>query len=57
VVIELEDLGTTTRVSIHEDAAAGPGTLVPGVIRQPMLRWRNVETLRRLSYVVEGRAA
>jgi hypothetical protein len=57
VVIELEDLGTTTRVRIHEDAAAGPGALVPSVIRQPMLSWRNVETLRRLSYVVEGRAA
>jgi uncharacterized protein YndB with AHSA1/START domain len=56
VVIELEDLGSTTRVRIHEDAVAGPGVLVPNVIRQPILKWRNVETLRRLSFVFEGRA-
>src|SRR3712207_2440032 len=56
VVIELEDLGSTTRVRIREDAVAGPGALVPSVVRQPVLKWRNVETLRRLSYVTEGRA-
>jgi uncharacterized protein YndB with AHSA1/START domain len=55
VVIELEDLGSTTRVRIHEDATAGPGVLVPDLIRQPVLKWRNVETLRRLAFVVEGR--
>jgi hypothetical protein len=56
VVIELEDLGTTTRVRIHEDATAGPGVLVPDLVRQPVLKWRNVETLRRLAFVAEGRA-
>jgi len=56
VVIELEDLGSTTRVRIHEDATAGPGVLVPDLILQPVLKWRNVETLRRLAFVVEGRA-
>ena len=56
VVIDLEDIGGSTRVTITEDAVAGPGTLVPGFVRQPMLKVRNVETLKRLAYVVEGRA-
>jgi uncharacterized protein YndB with AHSA1/START domain len=56
VVMELEDQGAATRVTIAEDAVAGPGVLVPSVLRQPMLKWRNTETLRRLSFVVEGRA-
>jgi uncharacterized protein YndB with AHSA1/START domain len=56
VVIELEAVGTCTRVRITEDAAEGPGRLVPGVVRAPVLKWRNTETLNRLAYVVEGRA-
>jgi uncharacterized protein YndB with AHSA1/START domain len=56
VLIELEAVGAATRVTIHEDAAEGPGRLVPGILRAPMLKWRNTETLRRLAYVVEGRA-
>jgi uncharacterized protein YndB with AHSA1/START domain len=56
VVIELEPEGAGTRVRIYEDAAEGPGRLVPGPLRAPLLKWRNVETLRRLSFVAEGRA-
>jgi uncharacterized protein YndB with AHSA1/START domain len=56
VVLELEAVGTATRVTITEDAAEGPGRLLPGPFRMPLLKWRNVETLRRLSYLVEGRA-
>ena len=55
VVLELEAVGAGTRVTIHEDAVEGPGRLVPGIVRGPMLKWRNTETLRRLAYVVEGR--
>ncbi len=44
-----------TEVAIAEDAVAGPGVLVPGVLRQPLLRWRNQEALRRLALVVENR--
>jgi uncharacterized protein YndB with AHSA1/START domain len=55
VVIELEPVGASTRIRISEDAAEGPGTLVPGVVRAPMLKWRNTETLRRLAFVAEGR--
>lgn len=57
VVIELEDVGSQTRVRIAEDVAEGPGRLVPYPVRAPMIKARNVETLRRLAYVVEGRAA
>jgi uncharacterized protein YndB with AHSA1/START domain len=56
VVIELEAVGASTRVTITEDAAQGPGRLVPAVVRAPLLKWRNTETLNRLAYVVEGRA-
>ena len=55
VVLELEAVGAGTRVTIHEDAVEGPGRLVPAIVRGPMLKWRNTETLRRLAYVVEGR--
>jgi hypothetical protein len=44
-----------TEVSIAEDAVAGPGVLVPGALRQPLLRWRNQEAMRRLALVVENR--
>ena len=42
---------------IEEDAATGPATLVPKLLRDPPLGWRNVETLRRLAYLAERRAA
>lgn len=57
VVIELEPAGTGTNVRILEDAATGPGKLVPKVVRTPLMKWRNSETLRRLAFVAEGRAA
>jgi hypothetical protein len=36
---------------------AGPGRLVPGPLRDVLLRWRNVESLRRLAFIAERRAA
>ncbi len=56
VVLELEELGSTTNVRIIEDATAGPGTLVPAALRHPMIKVRNVEALERLAHLVEGRA-
>lgn len=44
-----------TLVTITEDATAGPGLLVPKPLRDAQLHVRNVEALRRLAYVVEGR--
>ena len=34
---------------------AGPGHLVPQPVRALALRWRNIETLRRLAYIAERR--
>ncbi|WP_210439647.1 SRPBCC family protein [Nocardioides xinjiangensis] len=55
VDISLEPDGDTTVVTITEDATAGPGLLVPKPLRDAQLHWRNIETLRRLAFVVEGR--
>ncbi len=55
VVIELEPAGEETVVRIREDAATGPGRLVPALVRKPMIAWRNSETLRRLAFLCEGR--
>ena len=55
VVIELDPVGDATVVRIREDAATGPGKLVPAVVRAPMIKWRNAETLRRLAFICEGR--
>lgn len=55
VTLHLRPNGTGTEVVIEEDAERGPATLVPKVLRDPPLRWRNVETLRRLAYLAERR--
>ena len=55
VDISLQPDGDTTVVTIVEDATAGPGLLMPKPRRDVQLHWRNVETLRRLAFVVEGR--
>ena len=57
VEITLEPSGIRqTRVTMVEDASAGPGKLVPYPVRQAMLLPRNRETLRRLAYLAEGKA-
>ena len=55
VEISLRPDGDSTVVTITEDAAAGPGLLVPKPLRDVQLHLRNVEALRRLAFVVEGR--
>ena len=55
VDISLQPDGDATVVTIVEDATAGPGLLVPKPLRDVQLHWRNIETLRRLAFVVEGR--
>ena len=57
VTIRLHPRGQETEVSIEEDAVSGPGRFVPAPLRHLPLAWRNVETLRRLAYVAERRAA
>ncbi|HEV7657460.1 MAG TPA: SRPBCC family protein [Mycobacteriales bacterium] len=44
-----------TLVTIQEDATAGPVLLLPAPLRRLALHPRNVETLRRLAFLAEGR--
>ncbi len=55
VNLRLSDVGAQTEVVIEEDATAGPGVLVPEPFKGLSLKWRNVETLRRLAFIAEGR--
>lgn len=57
VRISLEPTGAETLVVIDEDAISGPALLLPRPLRSPTLTWRNVESLRRLAYLSERRAA
>lgn len=51
-------LGGGTEIAILEDATGGPGRwLVPGLARQLLIRTRNIETLRRLTYLAERRSS
>lgn len=47
--------GAGTLVEIEEDLVSGPARLVPEALRAPMLKIRNVETLRRLAFIAEHR--
>jgi hypothetical protein len=53
VVPDAGGQGCTVRLT--EDAVRGPGTLVPKPLRDAMLVPRNVETLKRLALLAEGR--
>ena len=48
--------GASSVVTIEEQATAGPGALIPKPVQDVQLHARNIETLRRLAFVVEGRA-
>ena len=56
VVIDVTPRGDGCVVRIVEDAAEGPGMLVPKPVRDILVHSRNVETLRRLAYLAEGGA-
>lgn len=56
VSIEAKPRGTGCVVRIIETAAEGPGALVPRPITDVGLHLRNVETLRRLAYIAEGKS-
>ena len=49
------DGGRRTEVVLLETAVSGPGKLVPPPAEAVLLGWRNVETLRRLAFIAEGR--
>lgn len=56
VLIDVTPAPGGCQVTIYEDAVQGPGRLIPGLVRHPVLRWRNSETLRRLAFIAEGQA-
>lgn len=56
VEISLQPSNGSTVVTIVEQATSGPGALVPKPIQDVQLHVRNIETLRRLAFVVEGRS-
>lgn len=55
VDITLTASGSGTEIAIAEKPTAGPGVIVPDAINDAGLRWRNTETLRRLSFIVDNR--
>lgn len=57
VILEILPQGSDAcLVRMAEDAVAGPGQMIPGPARQALIRPRNVESLRRLALLAEGRA-
>lgn len=55
VAISLSATGSHTEVVIEEQATSGPGAMVPDAVIAPVMKWRNVETLRRLAFIAEKR--
>jgi len=55
VVLRLRPQGVGTEVVIEENAVSGPAALIPNLVEDPLIAWRNTETLRRLAYVAENR--
>ncbi len=53
VLPDADGVGCTVRMT--EDAVRGPGTLMPKPLRDAVLVPRNVETLKRLALLAEGR--
>lgn len=56
VTVEVKARGGGSVVRITEKAVKGPGALIPQAALDVGLHIRNVETLRRLAYIAEGRA-
>jgi uncharacterized protein YndB with AHSA1/START domain len=56
VVIRLRPTGEGTEVTMEEDLTHGPGSLLPRPLRSGALHVRNVETLKRLAMLAEGRS-
>lgn len=56
VVITLRPDGDGTEIMIEEDLTRGPGSLLPQPARAAALNVRNVETLKRLAMLAEGRS-
>ena len=56
VTLDVKPRGHRCVVRITEEAVKGPGAFVPKPLLDIGLHVRNVETLRRLAFIAEGRA-
>ena len=56
VTLDVKPRGAGCVVRIEEKAVKGPGALVPPALLDVPLYLRNIETLRRLAYIAEGKA-
>ena len=56
VSIDIQDHESGCLVRITEDVVAGPARLVPTVLSDLAISYRNSETLHRLAYLAEGHA-
>lgn len=57
VVIEVKETGEETCVvRIREEVRRGRARAIPRPLLEPVIRWRNAETLHRLAYLAEGMA-
>ena len=56
VTIRLRAADGDTLVELEEDAVSGPGALVPEPVKGFSIKVRNVESLRRLAFLAEGRS-
>ncbi|HTN54703.1 MAG TPA: SRPBCC family protein [Microbacterium sp.] len=57
VILDVERRDGGCEVRIREWAVKGAGAALPRFLTDPLLRWRNNETLRRLSYLSEGQSS
>jgi uncharacterized protein YndB with AHSA1/START domain len=57
VAIRLTAQGAGTLVAIDEEAVSGPGSYLPEPLKAVSIKIRNVESLRRLAFLAEGRVA
>jgi hypothetical protein len=55
VTIDVKRRGGGCVVRLQEEPAAGPARWVPRFLIEPLLLWRNAESLRRLAFLAEGR--
>jgi uncharacterized protein YndB with AHSA1/START domain len=53
IALSPEEAGT--RITMAEEAVSGPSALIPSPVMDPLMKWRNTESLRRLALLVENR--
>ncbi len=56
VSIDIQQQESGCLVRMTEDVVAGPARLVPTLLSDVAITYRNTETLRRLAYLAEGHA-